>query len=262
MWGAIAGIAGGGLLAGLAGSQGQQATQGYTKQLAPESALEKQAGQVSGDSLAELQRLMNRGPGQQDVMAGLDSSRALAALLGQYAQGGFMPSQQDFATANQFTQNVFAPEQTALSQRFQDAQMMARRESARLGRSANDPVLLNKLLSEQTRQQQQLASQMTAYSAQQAQNLPMQRLQFTQNLAQVNQGLASQALANRQALLSAGAQLRGQEQNFRAGTASGTQTTSSGGGFQGFLSGMLGGIGTGAAVYSAFKNDGTSGKTN
>lgn len=241
-----------GLLGALAGSQGDKSTQNYAKQVAPASALEDQATKSIGGSLTGLEALINAGPGQQAMTDSLGSQNALAALLQQFAQGGFMPGQQDINQANQFAQQMFAPQQTALAQRFQDAQMMGNRQAARMGRAGNDPILLNKMLQEQTRQQAMLDSERGAFGAQFAQQMPMQRLNFQSQLAQVRGGLASQALANRQALLNAGSQLKQQEQNFRSGTASTSVTSSSGGGLAGGITGALAGIGSGMDIYSKF----------
>jgi hypothetical protein len=85
-----------------------------------------------------------------------------------------------------------------------------------------------------------------------AQQIPQQRLMAAQNLAQVNQGLATQAMQNRAALVSMGSQLRGAEQGFRARTSQNEQVTSSPGGFMGAVQGGLAGVGTGASLYSMF----------
>ena len=242
----------GALLGGIAGAQRQNTTQSYATQLAPESDLEKQGGQVAGQGLTQFGNLINMGPGQQDISAGLSSSRSLADMLAQFSQGGFIPNQQQMTSANDMARAMYAPQQTALNQRFQDQSTMFNRRAAAMGRSPNDPVLLNKLLQEQTRQQQSLDSEMGAYGMQQAWQLPQQQLQFAQQLAQVNNGLASQAMANRQALVSMGAQLRQQEQSFRAGTASREMTTGSGGGWSDILGGALGGMGMGAKMGGMF----------
>ena len=74
-------------------------------------------------------------------------------------------------------------------------------------------------------------------------SLPQQRAQFAQMLSQ-------QALQNRGALFGAGQQALANERQFRlqSGTRFGEQTTESGGGFGGFLTGALGGAGAGLGV--------------
>jgi hypothetical protein len=238
MLGTILGI-GGAALGALAGSQGQQSSQSYSRQLGPASELERRSGTIMTDSMNQFSDLVGAGPGQKQVQAGLKSQEDLASFLQQMFSNGGLPTQQQMGFANQLTNDVFAPEQMALQQRFQDAQVFGNRQAAKMGRGGADPILMNKLLQEQTRQQQMLGSQMTSFRAQQAQLMPQQQLGFAQQLAQVNSGLASQALANRQALLNMGSQIRNQEQNFRLNTGTSTQSTSSGGGLMGALSGGL-----------------------
>lgn len=247
-------VAGGlGLLGGLAGAQGSNSSQTTTRNLAPESELEKRGGAVALGQLNELEKLFGAGPGMQDVQAGLTSQRDLASMLSQFAQGGFMPGQQDISQANTLAQQLFQGQQVGLNQAFDTQRQQASRNAARMGRSAIDPVLQNQLMQGQARQQTQLNADIGSYATQYAQSLPQQRLGFAQQLAGVNQGLASQAMANRQALLGLGSQLRGQEQNFRAGTATTTQSTSSGGGFMGGLTGALGGVTAGLQAGKAFQ---------
>ena len=254
MIGAI--TAGMGLLGGLAGAQGNNSSQTSRVQLAPESELEKYGGQLSLDKLKELEKLMGQGPGAQDVQSGLTSQRDLASMLSQFAQGGFMPGQQDIAQSNTLAQQLFQGQQVGLNQAFDTQRQQASRNAARMGRSGIDPVLQNQLMQGQARQQTQLNADIGSYATQFAQSMPQQRLGFAQQLAQVNSGLATQAMANRQALLGLGSQLRGQEQNFRSGTATRTVEQSGGGGFGGFLSGALGGAATGLLAGKAFSGMG------
>ncbi len=244
--------AGGALLGAIMGGQKSNTEQTYRKELAPESEYEKQAGKVVGDSLTDFQGLIGRGPGAANIDRSNQANSLLSQLLGSYAQGGYLPTQADRDQAQQFTQQMFAPQQTMLDQGFQDASLHANRQAARMGRSGNDPILMNKLLQEKTRQSQHLGAQMTQFFAQQAQQMPMQRLGFTQQLAGFESGLASQAMANRQALFSMGSQLRGQEQNFRNGTATTIASSSSGGGAGGAMMGALMGAGAGAKMGSFF----------
>lgn len=256
--GAGLGIAGG-IIGAIAGGQRNNSTQDYNKVLLPESQYEKQGGQVAGQQLTDFQSLINAGPGQQDVQGGTDASRSLAAMLQSFSQGGFTPNAQDYGYAHNMTNSVFAPQQQNLLQMFHDQGVAGNRAAAKMGRAGNDPILMNKLAQEQTRQQSSLDAQKTSYFAQRADQMPQQRLGYAQQYAQVSQGLASQALANRQALFSMGSQLRQNEQSFRAGTA-GTQVSSgSGGGLAGALTGALAGVGAGmktASAYNSAQGDG------
>lgn len=244
MWGQIAGA----VLGGIAGAQGNQSTQTSRRILAPESELEQRGGQVALDQLNQLQSMLGGGANAQDFSQGAQSQRDLAAMLGQFAQGGFMPGQQDISQAGSLAQQLFQGQQVGLNQAFDTQRQQASRNAARMGRSAIDPVLQNQLMQGQARMQQQLNADIGAFGTNLAMNMPQQRLQAMQQLASVQQGLASQAMANRQALLGLGSQLRGQEQNFRIGSSSVEQTTSSGGGLGGALAGAIGGVSMGQGL--------------
>lgn len=245
--GAILGAAGG-ILGGIAGAQGQQSSQTTTRNLAPAGAQETAAGNTAYDALAQLQALIGQGPGSQAITNSGNANNQLATLLQQYMQTGGAPTSQQQGVANQYTQQAFAGQQNALQNAFADQRTQASRSAARMGRSALDPVLNNKLAQEQTRQQGQLAADMTSFGAQYANQLSQNTVGYAGQLQQLQAGLASQALANRQALLGLGSQLRDSDRNFRAGTASSTTTQSSGGGFMGALQGALGGAGSFAAA--------------
>lgn len=238
----------GALIGGIGGAQAQHSGQSNTVELGRSSALERNAGR---DTLADyntLRQLAGYGPGQQDIQAGLSSTRSLADLLNQFSQGGFLPGQSDINTSQNFAQQLYNPQRVALQQNFTDQQTQANQIAARLGRGGNDPILRNKLAQEQTRQLASLGAEQGAFAAQYAQNLPLQRLGFAQQYSQVQGGLASQALANRQALLSAGQSLLQQEQNFRLNRAGRNTSITQGGGASGAFGGALAGIGTEAQI--------------
>lgn len=216
--------------------------------LSPASVLEKQArGQVSGN-LTDLTSLVGAGANQSDVTAGLQSSRGLADLLQQYTQSGGQPNQQDIASAQSLSQDVFAPERNAVQQNFSEQQQRTAQLSARLGRPANDPILQAKLAQEQTRQLSDVQARQTQFRAQQAQSMPLQRLQFQSQLADVRGGLASQAFQNRTALLSLGQQIQQGERDFRVKTATTRQTQNSNPGLMSTIGAVAG---VGGALFGA-----------
>lgn len=246
--------AAGAALGFLAGSQKQGQSQSV--QLAPPSASELAGEQAVVSNLPILQQLINAGANQQDVTAGLGAQRSLGDLLAQYAQGGFLPSQQDFATAQGFATSAFAPQQTAINQQFEQQQQRVAQLSAQLGRPVNDPILQAKLSQERMQAQERLGAQQSAFVSDFAQNLPMQRLQFTGQLADVRSQLASQAMANRQALIGLGSQLQAQGQQFRAGTAS--RSVEGGGGLLGGITGAIGGAASFMELGNLFNSGTTS----
>lgn len=241
MWGAIAGMA----LGAITGGQGNQSSVTQTRNLAPASAGELRGGELALQNLNDLQALLAQGPGATDVQAGTDAQRQLAALFQQASQTGGVPGAQDISQAQGLAAQLFQGQQFAQQQAFEDQRIQASRAQARMGRGSFDPILQNKLAQEQTRQSGQLAADQGAFATQYAMQLPQQRLQMAQQYAGVQAQLASQAMANRQALFSLGNQLQTQGQNFRAGTASVTQTSSSGGGIGGAISGAIAGAGAG-----------------
>lgn len=248
--GTILGAAGG-ILGGLAGAQGSSTSQTTTRQLAAASAQETAAGNTAYDALAQLQSLIGQGPGTQAITDSNAANSQLAALLQQYVQSGGVPTSQQQTAANQYAQSAFASQQNALNNTFEDQRIASSRNAARLGRSSIDPVLQNKLLQEQSRQQGQLNSDMTSFGAQYANQLSQNSLNYAGQYQQLQAGLASQALANRQTLLSLGQQLRDSDRNFRANTATTTTTQTGGGGLAGAISGALTGAGAGLSAGSS-----------
>lgn len=270
MGGAAAAI-GGGLLGAISGSQknvtGSSSQNISGINLSDESELEKLAGKNVQSSLGDISNLVGLGPGAQDITSSLSAQRGLAGQLESFAQGGFLPSESDVTRSREFAASQFAPQQEVLKQSYQDAQVRANQLATQLGRSVDDPIIQARLQTDLARQTSVLGAQQNAFASQFAQNLPQQRLQYQAQLADVRGSLASQALSNRQALLSLGSQVQSAERQFRLNTgqrySNTTQEQSSGGGLGGAISGALGGAGAGLSFASMFgggsKSPGQSG---
>jgi hypothetical protein len=253
-------IGGSALLGGIAGAFGKQSSQSTTSSV--------DAGQATGnevygqqgmmDMYRQLQGFVGAGPGQADVAAGYGAQKDLADTYQKYAQGGYLPGAEDQARAGSTANALFAPQQAALNNSFQDQSFAANRSAAAMGASGNDPILAAKMRTEQTRQQQGLDASRGAFGQQLAMAMPMQRLGFQEQHAQALGGLATQAMANRQALAAMGEGIMNNERNFRLATATRTsnQETQSGGGVGGFITGALGGAGVGMSAAGAFGNFG------
>jgi len=243
-----AAVVGGALLGGIAGGQRQSSTQSQSSSVNAGYATREEADATKAISsnFSNLQKMVDLGPGNSDITAGLNSQRDLAAMLEQYSKGGYAPTAQDMETAKAQT----APQQVALEQQMRSIREQAARQQALAGRGPTDFVFNNKLNQNQLDLTQQLAAQQSAIAAQQ----PFQRLGFAENLAQIRSGLATQAMQNRQAILGLGSQIQSAERNFRLGTASrsGSQTTESGGGLQGTINGALAGAGAGFGLANMF----------
>lgn len=256
--GTAAALIGGAVIGGIAGSMGkeQRSTSTNTVDLAPDTELGRTASAGALSDYRSLQELVNAGaPAGRAAQAGsVEASKGLTEMLAAYAKGGFLPSEADLGTSSQFARDIFAAQQTALDQGFEDEQTRMQRLAAQLGRPVNDPILQAKYAQEKLRQQQTLEAQKTGFVAQEARNLPLQRLAFQGQLADVQSQLASQALQNRMALLNVGSQLQANERDFRLGTATrrGEQNTYQPGGLQGALTGAVGGMALGSQIGGLF----------
>lgn len=238
------GLALGGIGA-LVGAQGSKQSATQSIQLSPASDFEKFSGQLSQDQLKQLQALVGAGAGEADVAAGAQSQRDLAGMLEGLVSSGGLPTQSDIQSAQGFASDIFAPQRQALETQFTQSNEEVAQLAAQLGRPVNDPILQAKLARFKGEQVGQLSAQQGAFAAQEARNLPLQRLGFAESLTNVRQGLASQAFSNRQALATLGSQFLAGERNFRLGAANRTTTSRSGGGLEGAISGALAGAGTG-----------------
>lgn len=265
--GAAIAIGAGALIGGIAGSQ-KDKVESSTKSesgvtLGSETDLEKQGTRMTGEGLSALEEMVNAGPGQADVSAAYNQTNSLASLLNDFSKTGGAPGQQDILQSQENANLQFAPYQLAIDQSFKEEQLRAKQMAAQLGRPVNDPYIQTMLSKEKMNQQAMLGAQKGAFMNQDARGTAMNRLGFTSQLTDVRNGLASQAMANRQALLSLGQGVQQSERNFRLGTATrwGTQTgeQTSGGGASGGLMGGLMGAGSMAGIMGGMPGMGGGG---
>jgi hypothetical protein len=252
-------IGGGALLGGIAGAIPKNTTQSQTVDAGQAGANEMAGQQGMMDMYRQLQGFAGAGPGQADVAAGYQGQKDLASMYQQYAQGGFLPGAEDSSRAQSFAAGQFAPQQAALNNNFADQTFAMNRSAAAMGQSANDPIAATKMRIEQTRQQGALDASKNAFGQQMAMQMPMQRLGFQEQASGIQAGLATQAMANRQALAAMGEGIMTNERNFRLATATRTQNQQSGGGFGGALTGAIAGAGmgmSGAHLFGGFGNNG------
>jgi hypothetical protein len=240
-------IGAGALIGGIAGSQKDKSSSSSRSgiDMIPESELEKYGGQLTNDNLKALEGMVNAGPGLDSIGASNRATEDLASMLGDFAKSGGAPSQQDWLNANEFAKNQFKPQEVGLNQLFEQEQMRANQMAAQMGRPVNDPYIQAQLAKQRMQSYDMLNAQKGAFIGQDARGSAMQRLGFTSQLADVRGSLASQAMANRQALLSLGQGVQSSERNWRLGTGTrwGNQETESGGGLKGTLTGGLAGAG-------------------
>jgi hypothetical protein len=249
MVGTALAIGAGALLGGVAGAIPSKSSSNSSSGVivGASSDNENAATDAVGKSFGQLQSMVNAGPGQSDVTAAQDNNKSLANMLGQYAATGGQPTAADIQTAQTTSGQLFQGQQTALNQSFTDQSIDANRQAAMQGRDMNDPVLAAKLATEQVRQQQQLSANQGSFAQQYAMQQPQQRLGYAQAQNGMLNGLATQAMANRQAIASMGSSIQGNERNWRLRTAGhyGNTTSTSGGGLGGALTGLIGGAGIG-----------------
>jgi hypothetical protein len=247
------------LLGAIAGGQKDVSDVQTSKILAAESELEKQAGKSLMSTLTGYEGLVNAGPGEQDMTRATGASRSLADLLQQYANGGFMPTAQDYQQSWSTTQNIFQPRTTQLQQRFQEEERGFAKQAQMMGRDPMDVVFKNRLAQTRAREEALLGADQTSFYQQQAMSMPGQRLNYMSNYANVTGGLASQALANRQNLLSMGNTIKQNEQNFRLNSATTNQRSTSGGGIKGAIAGGIAETGAVMDMASGFMSMGMGG---
>lgn len=239
-------------LSGVAGAMGSNKSSTSGINLSPASALQNQLGGSIQNDYNSLSSYINAGPGLSDVQGGYDSQKELAELLRQYSEGGYNPNGNDINTANSQASNLFRGQQVGLDQAFEQQSIDANRQAALMGRAGNDPILAAKLAQEKTRQQAQLSANQGSLAQQLAMNAPQQRLGYATDRTNIMSGLASQAMANRQALLSMGSNMQANERNYQLATSNKWGNESSGGGLGGMLTGAISGFGAGASAVNSF----------
>lgn len=251
---------GGALLGGLGGAQGTPSSSSSSSSsginLSPATQAEQNATSGINSDYSSLRSMADQGPGSKDVGAAYGQTNALASMLSDYSKTGGAASQQDILQAQDSAKLQFAPQQVALNQSFTEEKQRAAQLAAQLGRPVNDPYIQAQLGKERMNNQQMIAANQGAYVNQQSQQNSLNRLGYTQQLTDVKNSLASQAMSNRQALLSIGQGIQTNERNFRlsTGTRWGNQqqSVSSGGGLGGAISGAIGGAGIGMGIGKFF----------
>lgn len=246
------------VLGAIAGSQRQSQSTTQSRNVGGATSSELAATGLSDEMLKQLNALVQQGPGAEAQTGAAASTKSLQDLLSQFASGGFVPGQADVQQANQFASSVYQPQQVAQEQQFAQQQQRAAQLASQLGRPVNDPYIQAKLSQEYMQGQERLGAERGSFAAQYAQQLPQQRLGYTAQLADINNSLASQAMANRQAILSLGQSVQNSERSFRLGAAPTTQTATSGGGLGGALTGAISGAGAGFGVANAFNQLGAA----
>jgi hypothetical protein len=223
------------------------------------SGLENSAASGLGNDYNSLRAMLEGGAQSGDYSAGMQSQRDYAAMLGQYAQSGGLPGQDDLTNANIFAQRAYDPQRVALQQSFQDQTTEANRQAAMMGRGSDDPILQAKLRTGLMRQSASLQAEQGAFANNFAMQLPQQRLNYAGQQASALDQIGQRASANRQLLMSLGSGILGNERSFRVQTSDQWGKQQSGGGVGGAISGALGGFGGGMQAFTAGQGAGLFG---
>lgn len=222
-------------------------SQSQTRSIGPQTALGRQAENTVSTNLEGLESLVGMGPGGAQVQGALNSQQDLISLLQQFAQGGYLPTEENFQTANKQADAAFAPQMEGLNQFFEQSRVDNSRLAGQLGRPLNDPILQNKLAQTQGNALNSVLANKQAFGSQLAYQMPMQQLGFASQANQLQQGLATQALQNRANLLSQGNSILSGQNNLR--TAQSTVTNNQPVNFGTILSGGVAGAGMGLQSY-------------
>lgn len=250
--GAIGGIAGG--IGGLFGSKNSQNTTSGVN-LRPTSDAEQTGYNYMFNAASDLEAYTGAyGPGAGEVKRSTQTDNDLAEMFRQYSISGGMPSSSDLAQGNTLAQSVFAPQQTALDQSFRDQNTQFERLAARLGRPTDDPILQAKMRTGFMDQSARLQSEQGSFGTQYAMSLPGQRVNYKQQESAMRGQLASQAFANRTAMLNMGSQIMNNERNWRYQISDKFSNTEQqkGGGVGDAITGAMGGIGQGFNMMRGF----------
>lgn len=242
-------LGGGALLGGIAGAGDK--TQTTTRNVAPASAQERDLQQKSFESYLQQLALAQQGE------AGIQGGQGIQTNARDLMQGILTGS--SFGLTPEETQQIHATRQAQIDLGQQDVNKYLENAMRGVNQSAAERGVRGQALSELqgravqsgAEQMGRLVGQANLTAAQQAQQMPYQRLGIQGGLANQNanfmENLRQQAIANRQALQSP--VLMQSLLNERLGSAS--ETSTSPGSFGSVIGGALGGAGAGASLYGA-----------
>jgi len=216
---------------------------GEEQELLGLQAKSKESGGLIQRALTDLEAFTTAGPGAEDVARGTEAQRGLAAILGDLAETGFRPTEQDISFGSEVSGTLFAEQRLRLDQSFTRQGQETSQLAARLGRATDDPILQSKLRTGFLQEQAALQARQGALGQQLALLQPEQRLQLKQNEASVLSGLSQQAFANKQSLIGISAGVLGQQQGFELATATQNQVVKQSLGGVGIFGAIAGGIG-------------------
>lgn len=242
-------VAGGALLGAVAGAQGTQG-QSQTSQInvGAESELERLARLQQEQGFGDLNRIQ-----REDFGRANQASQSYGNLLQQYQKSGGAPTSADLSQGRSFAEQALAPQQAQIDLSMRQSTEAMREQAGLSGRGPNDFAFNTRLAGQRSDLMSQLGAQQSAMGLQFANQFSQNRLGYAEQFAGLQQGLASQAMQNRMAIMGLGAQVQQAGQNFRVNTASRTSSTPDRpGGLMGALTGAFTGAMGGASIAKGF----------
>ena len=240
------------ILGAVAGSQREAINTTAGVNLSPESGLQGQAQAQLANDLQIQRHNVDIGPGSSDITAGYGAQKDFASMLKSYQEGGNQATQGDIDTANRYGKQLFGAQQEGLNQSFEQARQQYAQQAAIQGRNPLDAVFANKQYTEQQGAQSMLNARQGAFSMDYAMQQPGQRLGFAAQRTNLLSGLATQAMQNRQALISLGSGVLTNERAHQYSTSTKFGNQESGGGLRGAILGGMAGFGMAADIGSNF----------
>ncbi len=249
-------VIGGAILGGMAGAQGSKGkSETSSMNLAPESELERLARLQQEQGFGDLNRIQHEDFGRAN-----QASQSYGDLLQQYQKSGGVPTSADLSQGRSFAEQMTAPQQAQIDLSMRQSTEAMREQSGLSGRGPNDFAFNTRLAGQRSDLMSQLGAQQSAMGSQYAQQISQNRLGYSEQFAGLQQGLASQAMQNRIAIMGLGSQIQNAGRNFRTNTATrNTSTPDTPGTMLSTLTGAFAGAQGGMSTANAFSAMGGGG---
>ena len=244
---------GGALLGAAAGAQGTKGqSQTSSMNLAPEDELERLARLQQEQGFGDLNRIQ-----REDFGRANQASQSYGNMLQDYQKSGGIPTSADLSQGRSFAEQMTAPQQAQIDLSMRQSTEAMQQQAGLSGRGPNDFAFNTKLAGQRSDLMSQLGAQQSAMGSQYAQQISQNRLGYAGQFADLQQGLASQAMQNRMAIMGLGSQIQNAGRSFRTNTASRTNSTpGQAGTMLSTLTGAFAGAQGGMSMGNAFSSMG------
>lgn len=244
---------GGAILGGMAGAQGSKGkSETSSMNLAPESELERLARLQQEQGFGDLNRIQ-----REDFGRANQASQSYGNMLQDYQKSGGIPTSADLSQGRSFAEQMTAPQQAQIDLAMRQSTEAMQQQAGLSGRGPNDFAFQTRLAGQRNDLMSQLGAQQSAMGSQYAQQISQNRLGYSEQFAGLQQGLASQAMQNRMAIMGLGSQIQNAGRNFRTNTATrNTSTPDTPGTMLSTLTGAFAGAQGGMSMGNAFSSMG------